>query len=105
MWYNGAAMSALLVLTSVDRKVSFTVSEGQTLKIGRSPTCDVAIDSLFLGAWQATVRASGGVVVLEPAPAPTGTFLNNFRVIENQVLKPGDELALGGVVFNVSAAG
>lgn len=64
------------------------------LRIGRSPTADLTIDSATLSRLHADIRATSGddweVIDLQSA---NGTFVNGARV-EKAALRPGDEIVL-----------
>jgi pSer/pThr/pTyr-binding forkhead associated (FHA) protein len=70
--------------------------EGQTLRIGRSPACDIVLDDASVSRRHAViVHRSGRAVILDDRSL-NGVFVNGERVAE-AVLSDGDGIAIGHV--------
>ncbi len=70
--------------------------EGQTLRIGRSPACDIVLDDASVSRRHAVVVHRGGKAVILDDRSLNGVFVNGERVGE-AALSDGDSLAIGHV--------
>ena len=69
--------------------------------IGRDPACEVCMDENTLSARHARLQFRHGHWWLDDLNSRNGTFLNEARVTEGQVVVPGDRLRCGTVIFQI----
>jgi pSer/pThr/pTyr-binding forkhead associated (FHA) protein len=70
--------------------------EGQLLRIGRSPVCDILLDDASVSRRHAVVVHRGGRAVLLDDRSLNGIYVNGVRVGE-AALSDGDAIAIGHV--------
>jgi pSer/pThr/pTyr-binding forkhead associated (FHA) protein len=70
--------------------------EGQTLRIGRSPACDIVLDDASVSRRHAVLVHRGGRAVILDDRSLNGVFVNGERVGE-AALSDGDGIAIGHV--------
>ena len=70
--------------------------EGQTLRIGRSPACDIVIDDASVSRRHAVIVHRGGRAMILDDRSLNGVIVNGERVGE-AVLSDGDGIAIGRV--------
>jgi diguanylate cyclase (GGDEF)-like protein len=88
-----------LVLYSGDQTgTRYPLVDGR-LVLGRSPDCDVCLESLGISRRHAELREEQGAVVLHDLGSANGTHLNDQRVAQAVALKDGDLIRLGQVVL------
>jgi hypothetical protein len=63
--------------------------------IGRATDCDFVVADATVSAKHAIMTLSDGAWVLRDAGSSNGTYVNGWRVIDEVVVRPGDELTLG----------
>ena len=71
--------------------------------IGRSRNCDVVVSDPNVSREHAEIRPRGGSWVLTDLGSTNGSSVNGRRIDRPEVLKPGDEIALGScsIVFEL----
>jgi pSer/pThr/pTyr-binding forkhead associated (FHA) protein len=72
--------------------------------IGRGENCDLRIPLLSVSRRQCEIRLAGENLKVKDLASSNGTYVNNKRVNE-VVLKAGDRLVIGPVVFTVQIDG
>jgi pSer/pThr/pTyr-binding forkhead associated (FHA) protein len=75
-----------------------------TVTVGRGETCELRVPLLSVSRRHCQIVVEGDTVTVKDLGSSNGTFVNNKRVTE-EVLKPGDRLVLGPVVFTVQIDG
>ena len=70
--------------------------EGQRLRIGRSPACDILLDDASVSRRHAVIVHRGGKAVLLDDRSLNGVWVNGDRVGE-AALTDGDSIAIGHV--------
>jgi pSer/pThr/pTyr-binding forkhead associated (FHA) protein len=70
--------------------------EGQSLRIGRSPACDILLDDASVSRRHAVIVHRGGKAVLLDDRSLNGVFVNGKRVGE-AALTDGDAIVIGHV--------
>jgi len=63
--------------------------------IGRSATCDFVIADGAVSAEHAVLMHIDGDWTLRDRGSTNGTYVNGLRVVDEMVVRAGDELALG----------
>lgn len=77
---------------------------GGRLRLGRDPDNDIVIPGLLASAHHAQILAGPNGVELLDLNSARGTFVQGERV-KHAILRPGDEVSLGGSSFTFSGAG
>ncbi len=95
-------MHHILAKTGQQRGTSWEISE-RPLLVGRSESCDVRLVDPIVSRWHCELRFRDGQIHLRDLDSSNATFLNGQR-IDDAIAKPGDEIAVGGVVFAVTDA-
>ncbi|NJL26542.1 MAG: ATP-binding cassette domain-containing protein [Thermoanaerobaculia bacterium] len=72
-----------------------------TLVIGRSPECDVVLDSPIVSARHAKLQRTGDGWQIEDLGSTNGTYVNGRRVSGSTLVAEGDLIGLGSFTFNV----
>ena len=73
------------------------VPRTKALTLGRSPECDLPVDSPRASRVHARVSMKDDRVVVTDLGSKNGTFVNGERVEAERPLRPGDRLDVGGV--------
>ncbi len=82
------------------RTRSLRIRTAETL-IGRSRECDVCIPSAAVSRRHCLLCVAAGTVTIEDLSSHNGTFLNKERIVSKTVVKPGDQLQIGPLLFTV----
>jgi len=75
-----------------------------TTVIGRRPDCNLQIPAKDVSRLHCQIAIEGGAVTLKDLGSTNGTYVNGERVDE-AVLRPGDKVRVGPVVFTVQIDG
>ena len=94
-------MYKLVILRGLESK-EFILHEGNAL-IGRTPECDIQLNSSVVSKKQALLTLVSGKVILEDLESKNGTFVNGMRVRKKE-LRPGDRISFQDVVLELSIA-
>jgi pSer/pThr/pTyr-binding forkhead associated (FHA) protein len=93
-------MNVSLVMFKTDgTRRDFSVDKPRIV-IGRTNSCDLRIPLSSVSRQHCEIRIEGEEVKLRDLGSSNGTYHNSVR-IQEVVLKPGDEVAIGPVIFNV----
>jgi len=82
---------------------TFAVTSGAV--IGRQADCDIPIPADEISRQHARLKITAEGVVVEDLGSANGTFVANQRVQQSALLKPGEELRLDTVRFQLVAPG
>jgi hypothetical protein len=66
-----------------------------TVTLGRSPNNSLVLSDVQVSRWHAEIRWQDGVFVIQDLGSRNGTFVNEGRLTDPQVLRPGDRVRLG----------
>jgi pSer/pThr/pTyr-binding forkhead associated (FHA) protein len=69
--------------------------------VGRQRGCGVRIPSAEVSRRHCALRLEDGYLTVEDLGSVNGTFLNGMRVVNREVVRPGDHLEVGPVRFVV----
>jgi pSer/pThr/pTyr-binding forkhead associated (FHA) protein len=78
------------------------LADGVT-SLGRGADCWIRVKSAQVSRKHCELHEVGDKLSIRDLGSSNGTWVNGKRVTGQQVLKPGDELTLGGVTFRVAA--
>jgi hypothetical protein len=76
----------------------------QGLRLGRGTENDVVLDDTQVSRVHAVIWAQGGQCYVQDAGSTNGTFVNGQHIGTAQVLRPGDQIAVGRTVFRLATA-
>jgi hypothetical protein len=92
---HGVHGAALIVRSGGGRSgETFSLEEGSSTTIGRSPECGIFLDDVTVSRKHAVFSKNGDRWQLEDQGSLNGTFVNRERV-ETAELRDGDELQIG----------
>lgn len=77
--------------------------DGEVTVIGRSPECQIQLDSDMVSRRHAQVTRKGNSFYLEDLDSGNGTVLNGKRIGERTQLQPKDRIKLGPVLLRFEA--
>jgi pSer/pThr/pTyr-binding forkhead associated (FHA) protein len=69
--------------------------------VGRQRGCAVRIPSAEVSRRHCRLRQEDGYLVVEDLRSVNGTFLNGMRIVNREIVRPGDHLEIGPVRFVV----
>jgi pSer/pThr/pTyr-binding forkhead associated (FHA) protein len=69
--------------------------------IGRQRGCGVRIPSADVSRRHCAIRIANGYLTVQDLGSVNGTFVNGMRVVNQEVVRPGDHLEIGPVRFIV----
>ena len=90
-------------LSGVTLGKTFAVTSGAV--IGRQADCDISIPTDEISRHHARLKVTAEGVMVEDLGSANGTFVANRRVEQSALLKPGEELRLDTVRFQLVAPG
>jgi len=64
-------------------------------RVGRSPDSDIVLDDPEVSKGHALVREQGGQFTIQDVGSTNGTFVNNQRLYNVQMLYDGDSIRVG----------
>ena len=88
-----------LILYSGDHTGTRFPLQGPRMTLGRSPECDICLESLGISRRHAELREVGDTVTLVDLGSSNGTHLNEQRIQAPVELKDGDVVRLGAAVL------
>ncbi|QDU33716.1 FHA domain-containing protein FhaA [Poriferisphaera corsica] len=94
---------SLAMFKSDGLRRDFPITRGKVV-IGRKNTCDLRIPLSSVSRQHCEITIDGDQVLLRDLGSSNGTLLNDNRVQES-LLKAGDEITIGPVVFTVVVNG
>jgi ABC-type multidrug transport system ATPase subunit len=106
--YLGSYKIAAKQLLSLETKVEIgeaafqTVSfRGETMEVGRDPKCEIPLDLPMVSWRHARLTRTQAGIVVEDLGSRNGTYVNGVRVTGKVLAKPGQEIGLGSVRFQL----
>ncbi len=86
--------AGLLILRGPGQEDQRWVLDKPVITIGRWSANDIVLPSREVSRRHAQIRREGGRYLLEDCGSKNGTFLNNRRILEPQVLQDGDRILI-----------
>ncbi|MFZ1086762.1 MAG: FHA domain-containing protein [Terracidiphilus sp.] len=111
--YLGSYKISAARLLNLETKVEIGEASFQTvafqrdsMEAGRDPNCDIPLPDLAMVSWRHArfSRTPSGILV-EDLGSRNGTYVNGVRVVGKVVAKPGQEIGLGSVRFQLMENG
>ena len=97
-------MSARLVPLSVDTRIAPIVAlQRPVVLIGRHPDCDIRIDLSQISRRHCCIALAYERIMIRDLGSRNGVRVNGVRIEEAQ-LHPGDEVAIGQVIYRLDVA-
>jgi predicted component of type VI protein secretion system len=90
----------LVIAAGAAKKQTIRLRTEETL-IGRQKGCDLRIPSATVSRRHCLLRFQEEYLTVEDLDSSNGTFLNGERVTRKEVVRPGDRLEIGPLVFLV----
>jgi predicted component of type VI protein secretion system len=81
------------------------VSELEPIVVGRSPSCDVVLDSPEVSRNHCRIEALNGSVLVTDLGSRNGTFVNGARIEAPLSIRSDDEVEIGGFCLACSVSG
>jgi len=94
-------MNVRLVLMRNRKRVWTAQLRQAEATLGRARGCTIRIPSSEVSRQHCRLRIDNGVVTVEDLESVNGTFINDARVHDPEIVHPGDRLSLGPVTFVV----
>ncbi|MBM4018857.1 MAG: FHA domain-containing protein [Planctomycetes bacterium] len=92
-------MPTLTVIQGPDHGKTFDL-DGESLVIGRDPSCDIALMDPGVSRHHARLELRANHYVLKDAGSANGTFINGVRATES-ALETGDQIRLGNTILSM----
>lgn len=74
---------------------TFSITEGQTITIGRGKECDVAIDNTAISRHHLSLSLNGGIFFITDEGSTNGTFVNGSKVTTDEPISENDIVEFG----------
>lgn len=95
--YRTARLAPRLTVQTGPRQGEVFIIRKSTTLIGRSETCDITIAEQLVSRRHCHIIWDGAYCTLEDLGSTNGTFVNEHRLIEPHVLRPGDVIRVAGI--------
>jgi serine/threonine protein kinase len=87
-----------LSIASGDQEQTFLLTKDRVI-IGRSPDCDLVLNSLAVARYHAQLVRDGSRYLIEDLQSPNGTYLNGHPIRTRVLLQNQDRLHVGGTIL------
>jgi len=91
------------MFTADGKRRDFPIKKGRVI-IGRTNSCGLRVPLSSVSREHCEISIHGDEIILRDLGSSNGTYHNNLRIQEAEVL-PGDEISIGPVVFTVVVDG
>ncbi|OGV52362.1 MAG: hypothetical protein A2X49_02385 [Lentisphaerae bacterium GWF2_52_8] len=71
------------------------VSNGETITIGRAPSCEISVNSANISREHAKLKVSSNSLIIEDCYSRNGTWVNGERISKSCSCRPGDMISFG----------
>lgn len=93
-------MAKLVILTGRHRGARLNLPE-KTVVVGRDEDCAVRLNTHEVSRQHCTLLVAGDEIRVKDLGSRNGTFINDVEVKEESLLKPGDILRVGPMLFQM----
>lgn len=93
-------MAELIVLTGKLKGKRILLSEGEVF-LGRNETCQIRIASSLISHQHCALHIGPEGIRVRDLGSENGTYVNDLAVTESVILRPGDILRVGAILFQV----
>jgi len=93
-------LARLVILTGRHRGARLNLPD-KTVIVGRDESCGVRLNTSEVSRQHCTLCVAGGEIRVKDLGSSNGTFVNDQKVTEEAVLKPGDVLRIGPMQFQM----
>lgn len=97
-------MAELVIQTGKLTGKKLVLPAGKELVVGRGEECQVRLPSSLVSRRHCRLSDSPAGIVVEDLGSQNGTLVNDVPITEPTVLKPGDSLRIGAMIFAVPSA-
>jgi predicted component of type VI protein secretion system len=97
-------MDVKLVITGGSRKKQVIRLRSEETIVGRQHGCDLRIPSPDVSRRHCRLSVRSDCLVVEDLASSNGSYVNGARIQGEELLRPGDALAIGPVTFRVEYA-
>jgi pSer/pThr/pTyr-binding forkhead associated (FHA) protein len=97
-------MDVKLVITAGSRKKQVLRLRSEETIVGRQHGCDLRIPSPDVSRRHCRLSMRSDCLVVEDLASSNGSYVNGVRIQGEELLRPGDSLAVGPVTFRVEYA-
>lgn len=94
-------MNVRLVLMRKRKRIWTAQLKQPEVTLGRAHGCTIRIPSAEVSRLHCRLRLEDGLVTVEDLESVNGTFVNDARIHDPEIVHPGDRLTLGTLTFVV----
>lgn len=98
-------MEVSLIMPRKDGTKKVFPVRNKTTILGRKPDCDLCIPLQEVSRRHCQLSCNDDLLVVRDLSSSNGTFLNGKKIEEEIIVKPGDTLQIGPVVFMIQIDG
>ena len=91
-----------ITITEPPELAGAVVSIGDQFSVGRAAECHLTLDDTFVSQHHASITWENCQYVASDAGSTNGTFVNETRLTDPVVLRPGDRVRIGSTVLEFS---
>jgi predicted component of type VI protein secretion system len=94
-------MDVKLIVKKGSHRTPFVRLRSEETIVGRKSGCDLRIPSAEVSRRHCRLSFREGYLTVEDLESANGTYVNGVRIKNRQMIRPGDLLAIGPIVFLV----
>lgn len=91
-----------VMITAPPELAGSVMSIGDDFSIGRAPQCSLTLDDTYVSQHHASIVWKDRQYVAGDAGSTNGTYVNEERLTQAVVLRPGDQVRIGSTVLEFS---
>lgn len=99
--YDNVANRSLVITEGSMVGMTIQLLPGNTVTIGRSPTCTIVINDTYASSLHAKVFNDGNKWIVEDLGSTNGTFLGEQKLKSPMILRLGDSIRIGQTVMEL----
>ncbi|MDZ4744080.1 MAG: FHA domain-containing protein [Verrucomicrobiota bacterium] len=81
-----------------EKELSFS---DEPLVFGRAEDCDVCIEDTSMSQRHCAIRTWDDLLLIKDLNSTNGTKVNGLKIDRIAILKPGDKVQIGNVIFEI----